>query len=88
MTVVANRSFSIMCFHLDINGDISSPLVPPVACHCNMDVFGSSRKILQNCYIWFWIPLCAPSWQISSYQNAKQDADYLKTTQLEKELNN
>ena len=28
-------------------------LIPPGECRCNMDVLGSSRKILQNCYVWF-----------------------------------
>ena len=29
----------------------SSPLIPPVACHCNMDVWRSSREMLHNCYM-------------------------------------
>lgn len=49
MTCSNHSSSPIMCFYLGIMRDF--PLIPPVACHYNMDVLESPRKMLQNYYM-------------------------------------
>ena len=47
------RNISYYVFFVQVLREYFIPLVPPLACHCNMDVFGTSRKMLQNCYLYY-----------------------------------